>query len=168
MTPREVTLCLDLLRDIPGPGMHKWDWLIHQARDAGLLRSDIAGRTFEEVICLVHDMRQYYNMGSLIFLKAPPLLASDDYVSEYDLKEALVRKLGLPLLAMRISIKELLHVGNTYYSIDPATLRVVQTKEFTLKVPLPAGSHKKKVELHVKPNTEKYCPGDRGRDGASP
>ena len=91
MTKNEATLCLDLLRGIPGEGQDTWDWLKHRARDAGLTDQDVDGLPYEDAIVLISSMEEYWHYGPQ--LGFPHKKSS--YVTEYDFKTRLVEELKL-------------------------------------------------------------------------
>ena len=144
MTKEEATLCLDLLREIPGPEQDTWDWLTHRAKDAGLTETDIAGLSIEDAIVFICDMERYWHMGPWTWVPKKQSL----FVTKYEVKAHLVERLRLPLLCLRMSLEDILRLVLQNYEIDPRLRgKRKQVRDFSIQVPLPTGTT---VTLEVK------------------
>jgi hypothetical protein len=116
--------------------MDKWDWLIHRARDAGLYAADLAHLNYTEAIEMVANMEALWEWGRTPYWGPQRSPA----VTNGELKAALVERLDLPILALKLSLSELRELGEKYYELSPTTLRPIRVHGFDLEITTPLGN----------------------------
>lgn len=128
-----VARAVDLLRDVPGPGLDNWDWVRERAEQVGLLEQDLEGLTLSDALQLIVDMEQVWHMGSV--LRAPSLRVAS--YAEGQLRGQLVTKMDLPILALRLPLEQLIEVLETHYRRRHR--RWERIRDFQLRVDTPLG-----------------------------